>query len=89
MLASYEKNFLLKSLEPLFKEIEDDRREAEKERKAAMKAKKAAEKANEKPEESKEKAEEPGVRKCILDHHRSTTFTTTVACTGCGEDGMM
>ena len=80
VLASYEKNFQLKNLEPVFKEIEGARKEAEKERKAVKKAKKTAEKAEGKPEEKEENAKEPGAllstRKAS---RRSTAFTARVA----------
>lgn len=39
MLASYERNFPLKDLEPVFREIEAARKEAEKARDAAKKGK--------------------------------------------------
>lgn len=80
MLASYEKNFPLKNLEPVFKKIEDARKEAEKEREAAKKAKKAAQKAKGKPEEKEEKAKEPGALLSTCNALcRSTAFTARVA----------
>ena len=80
MLASYEKNFPLKILEPVFRTLEDARKEAEKEREAAKKAKKAAEKAKGKPVGKEEKAEEPGARLFTCKAlRRSTAFTARVA----------
>jgi hypothetical protein len=70
VLASYEKNFPLKTLEPVFKEVEDARKEAEKGRGPAKKAKKAAKKAEGKPEEKEEKAEEPGAAATARVLHR-------------------